>query len=32
MIASLRHSDTFAGIDRSWFFGERNLIGNRSET
>ena len=32
MIASLRYLDTFAKIDRAWFFAERNLIVDWSET
>ena len=32
MIASLRYLDTFTKIDRSWFFAERNLILDWSET
>jgi hypothetical protein len=32
MIASLRYLDTFAEIDRSWYFAERNLILDWSET
>jgi len=32
MIASLRYLDTFAKIDRSWYFAERNLILDWSET
>jgi hypothetical protein len=32
MIASLRYLDTFARIDRSWYFAERNLILDWSET
>ena len=32
MIASLRYLDTFAKIDRAWFFAERNLILDWSET
>ena len=31
-IASLRYLDTFAKIDRSWYFAERNLILDWSET
>jgi len=31
MIASLRYLDTFAKIDRAWFFAERNLIVDWSE-
>ena len=32
MIASLRYLDTFARIDRSWYFAERNLFLDWSET
>jgi hypothetical protein len=32
MIASLRYLDTFAKIDRAWFFAERNLIVDWTET
>jgi len=32
MIASLRYLDTFAKIDQSWYFAERNLILDWSET
>jgi hypothetical protein len=32
MIASLRYLDAFAKIDRRWFFAERKLILNWSET
>jgi hypothetical protein len=32
MIASLRYLDTFAKIDHTWLFAERNLILDRSET
>ena len=32
MVASLRYLDTFAKIDSSWYFGERNLILDWSET
>jgi hypothetical protein len=32
MIASLRYLDTFSKIDQSWYFAERNLILDRSET
>jgi hypothetical protein len=32
MIGSLRYLDTFARIDRAWFFADRNLIVNWSET
>jgi hypothetical protein len=32
MIASLRYLDTFAKIDRAWFFAERKLIVDWSET
>jgi hypothetical protein len=32
MIAALRYLDTFAKIDGAWFFAERNLILDWSET
>jgi hypothetical protein len=32
MIASLRYLDTFAKIDKSWYFAERKLIVDWSET
>jgi hypothetical protein len=32
MIASLRHLDTFAKIDGSWYFAERKLPRDWSET
>ena len=32
MIASLRYLDTFAKIDGAWYFSERNLIVDWSET
>ncbi len=32
MIASLRYLDTFANIDGRWFFAERKLVLDRSET
>jgi hypothetical protein len=32
MIASLRYLDTFAKIDGSWYFAERNLVLDWSET
>jgi len=32
MIASLRYLDTFAKIERRWFFAERKLILDWSET
>jgi hypothetical protein len=32
MIASLRYLDTFAKIDGSWYFAERNLVLDSSET
>ena len=32
MVASLRHLDTFAKIDGAWYFAERNLILDWSET
>ena len=32
MIASLRYLDTFAKLDQSWYFAERNLILDWSET
>jgi hypothetical protein len=32
MIASLRYLDTFAKIDGSWYFAERKLLLDRSET
>ena len=32
MIASLRYLDTFAKIDGSWYFAERNFLLNWSET
>ena len=32
MIASLRYLDTFAKIDQSWYFAERSLILDWSET
>ena len=32
MIASLRYLDTFTQIDESWYFAERNLILDWSET
>jgi len=32
MIASLRYLDMFAKIDRSWYFAERNLFLDWSET
>ena len=32
MIASLRYVDTFTKIDQSWYFAERNLILDWSET
>lgn len=32
MIASLRYLDTFAKIDGGWYFAERNLILDWSET
>jgi hypothetical protein len=32
MIASLRYVDTFAKIDGSWYFAERNLIVDWTET
>ena len=32
MVASLRYLDTFAKIDSSWYFGERNLVLDWSET
>jgi hypothetical protein len=31
MIASLRYLDTFARVDRAWFFADRNLIVDWSE-
>jgi hypothetical protein len=32
MIASLRYLDTFVKIDERWYFAERNLILDWSET
>ena len=32
IVASLRYLDTFAKIDESWYFAERNLIVDWSET
>jgi SnoaL-like domain len=32
MIASLRYLDTFVKLEGSWYFGERNLILDWSET
>jgi SnoaL-like domain len=32
MIASLRYLDTFAKLERSWYFAERSLIVDWSET
>ena len=32
MVASLRYLDTFAKIDGAWYFAERNLILDWSET
>jgi hypothetical protein len=32
MIASLRYLDTFAKIDQGWYFAERRLILDWSET
>src|SRR5256884_7819790 len=32
MVASLRYRDTFAKIDGSWYFAERNLVRDWSET
>ena len=32
MIASLRYLDTFAKVNQSWYFAERNLIVDWSET
>jgi hypothetical protein len=32
MIASIRYLDTFTKIDQSWYFAERNLILDWSET
>ena len=32
MIASLRYLDTFAKFNQSWYFAERNLIVDWSET
>ena len=32
MVASLRYLDTFTKIDRSWFFAERKLVLDWSET
>jgi hypothetical protein len=32
MIASLRYLDTFSKIEGSWYFAERNLIVDWSET
>jgi hypothetical protein len=32
MIASLRYLDAFAKIDQSWYFAERNLIVDWTET
>ena len=32
MVASLRYLDTFAKINQSWYFAERNLIVDWSET
>jgi SnoaL-like domain len=32
MIASLRYLDTFAKIDGAWYFAERDLILDWSET
>ena len=32
MVASLRYLDTFAKIDGAWYFKERNLILDWSET
>ena len=32
MIASLRYLDTFTKIDQSWYFSERNLIVDWTET
>jgi SnoaL-like domain len=32
MIASLRYLDTFTKIDQSWYFAERNLVLDWSET
>jgi SnoaL-like domain len=32
MIASLRYLDTFTKIDQTWYFAERNLILDWSET
>ena len=32
MIASLRYLDTFTKIDQSWYFAERELILDWSET
>jgi hypothetical protein len=32
MIASLRYLDTFAKVDQGWYFAERDLILDWSET
>ena len=32
MVASLRYIDTFAKVDRRWYFAERNLIVDWTET
>jgi len=32
MVASLRYLDTFAKIDGAWYFAERNLLLDWSET
>jgi hypothetical protein len=32
MVAALRYLDTFAKIDGSWYFAERNLLLDWSET
>lgn len=32
MVASLRYLDTFSKIDQSWYFAERKLILDWSET
>ena len=32
MVASLRYLDTFAKIDGSWYFADRNLVLDWSET
>jgi len=32
MVASLRYLDTFAKIDGTWYFAERNLVLDWSET